>query len=125
MLFSVLIKLVVLNEPVITALPLWVLPNSIDSTTNPSLGLTDAVTEPLAILFASIAKSDAGRLVKPLPSPKNEPLNEPLNSLAITLSLTPKLPVNVTSPSNLISGSYLILSTIWKTPCRFELFAEM
>ena len=50
--------------------PLSILPN--EFTTNPSLGSTDAVTEPLAILNPSSDSADSGILNNPSPLPLNE-----------------------------------------------------
>ena len=41
----------------------------VEFTSNPLIGSTDAVTEPLAILNASSESADCGILNKPLPSP--------------------------------------------------------
>ena len=67
--------------PLTITLPVNCEPNKEDSTLNPKLGATDAVTLPLAIKVAV----NAGIFVNLLPSPANEPLNEPLNSPPINL----------------------------------------
>ena len=73
--------------------PVNVEPLSMDVTTNPASGDTDAVTLPLANLVAF------GKLNKFVPSPKNEPVNdadieEPVIWFTPILSLTSTEPVN-------------------------------
>ena len=79
-------------------LPLNILPESTEVTTNPLSGLTDAVTLPLAIRLESPDNADCGISNKFLPLP----LNDALISLASILSFTNKLPVIVVFPINLI-----------------------
>ena len=55
--------------PLTNKLPVKVEPLSTDNTLNPSLGLTDAVTLPLAIRNTSSESAERGILNKPLPSP--------------------------------------------------------
>ena len=93
----------ILTEPVICRLPIIREPLSPDSTTNPSSGVTDAVTEPDAILNASPVNAERGMSNKFLP----DPLKLPLISLAISLSAfnvfsTVTLSLISTLPSNTI-----------------------
>ena len=96
------------SEPLTSTEPVNVEPLSNDVTTNPSIGSTDAVTEPDVIWFISNDKFANCMFVNPLPSPSNEPENEPLNSSAVTIPafklfvvislLTTKLPVTSIEP---------------------------
>ena len=63
-------------EPLISTEPVNCEPLSIEVTTNPSSGVTDAVTLPLAILNASPVNWENGISIKSLPLPLNEPLIE-------------------------------------------------
>ena len=60
-----------------------------DSTTNPLLELTDAVTLPLAILYASVANADIGMLNKPSPEPVNADADTLFVKNAGTFTLNP------------------------------------
>ena len=98
---SKLVSIIV--EPVICTSPINREPLSIDSTTNPSSGVTDAVTDPDAILNASPVNADRGISNRCLP----EPLKLPLISLATNLSAvsvfsTVTLSLISTLPSNTI-----------------------
>ena len=68
--------------PLICIEPLNVEPLSVDSTTNPKFGETDAVTEPLDINGASSESADCGMLNSSEPSPTN-PLDD-IFALAVT-----------------------------------------
>ena len=57
-------------------------PISIETTLNPSSGVTDAVTEPVTNLVA------CGKLNISLPSPKKEPVNEPVIDCDAVMSFT-------------------------------------
>ena len=84
-------------------LPVNCEPLAIDLTTNPLLSLTDAVTEPDAILAASPVKLENGILVNPAPEPENI---EPSSNTTLP-PVTNKLPVNVVLPTNIAGPMFL------------------
>ena len=82
--------------PLTLILPVKVEPRSGDTTTNPKLGDTDAVTEPDVIL----GDSTDGTFFNLLPSPSKEPLKLiPTKFIAVTEPVTSTLPVN-SEPNN-------------------------
>ena len=83
--------------PLTKSEPVNVEPLSIDKTTKPKLGETDAVTEPLAILGASSERAENGISYNPLPLP--------VNIDADTDDWTSNPPLISVSPINVIYGS--------------------
>ena len=61
----------------------------IEFTTNPSIGSTEAVTEPVAILYPSLANADNGMLNNPSPLPVNADADTLFVKNASTFTLNP------------------------------------
>ena len=99
------------TEPLLNfTLPLNIEPLSIDVTTNPSFGLVDAVTLPLAINGDVSESADNGISNKFLPLPLN---TEPLLNLILPLKVEPLTSEVTKNPSSGETEAVTLPLDIW------------